>query len=68
MISERELIDRTNNAFMELSRYGSYVWSLEFVELLEKLADINDDLCHGRSSKEDFDEAKELLDRIKRDL
>ncbi len=67
MIDERELIDRTRDACEQLTRYGGYVWSLDFVELLELLSEINDDLCHCRAPNASFDRAKKLLDKIASD-
>ena len=68
MVNESELIRRTEDACEQLTRYDGYVLSIEFVELLEKLSDINADCWHCRLSKKSFDEAKELLDRIANDL
>jgi putative transcriptional regulator len=62
-----DLAFRSRNALDQLLRYGGEPWSTELVEVLEKLADINDDLQHGRASKlvlSQITGAKALLDRL----
>jgi len=57
----------TRNAIEQLLRYGGGPWSSELIDVLEKLADINDDLQHARASdlvRAKIAEAKALLDRL----
>jgi hypothetical protein len=61
-----ELEFNARMAFEQLLNYGS-PWSNEIVDVLVNLADINDDLQHGRSEecvRKKVEKGKALLDHI----
>lgn len=62
-----DLAFRTRNACDQLMRYGGGVANIELAEVLDKLADINDDIQHGRDQGliyEQVSKAKALLDAV----
>lgn len=62
-----DLTQRTVDSFNQLTRYGSVPYCEELVIALEILADINDDLWHGRNPSltlENTDRVRWVLDRI----
>ncbi len=63
----QDLAFHTRCACEQLTRYGGAVWSVELLDLLENLTDLNDDLQHGRAPElvhARIAEAKLLLDRV----
>ncbi len=63
----QDLAFHTRCACDQLTRYGGAVWSLELLDVLEKLTDLNDDLQHGMAPelvRARIAEAKALLDRL----
>jgi hypothetical protein len=57
----------TQNACNQLTRYSGSVYSIEVLDVLEKLTDLNDDLHNGISPdiiRRQIDEAKDLLDKL----
>lgn len=61
------LRQRTQDACDQLTRYGGAVYSVELVEVLEQITDINDDLQHARGPeliRAGIEKAKALLDRV----
>jgi len=47
-IPNAEVDSRMDNALEALRRYGGRPHDDEFIEILEELAELNDDLCHMR--------------------
>jgi len=70
MEEESEITDlafRTRVVCSQLTRYGNSVFCIELVELLDVVAEINDDLNHARTSAlllERINEAKAVLDKL----
>jgi hypothetical protein len=63
----QDLAFHTRCACDQLTRYGGAVWSVELLDVLEKLTDLNDELQHGRAQelvRARIAEAKALLDRV----
>ncbi len=63
----QDLAFHTQAACDQLTRYGGGVASVELLDVLDKLTDINDDMQHGRSKdlvREQIANAKALLDRL----
>lgn len=62
-----ELIFRTHNACDQLARYSESAASRQLVEVLEELAELNDDLWHSRHPsiiRERIASIKAALDRV----
>lgn len=62
-----DLIQRTQDACAQLTRYGAEVATSELADVLEALADLNDDLHHGRDDDlihEGINQVKALLDAV----
>lgn len=60
-----DLAFRTAVACNQLTRYGGGVANIELADVLDALADINDDLCNDRNPElicEQIDRSKALLD------
>ena len=67
MAEDSDLAFRTRNACDQLTRYSGAVDNEELADLLDKLTDLNDDMCHGRSAtiiRQQIAEMKALLDQI----
>jgi len=63
----QDLAFHTRCACDQLTRYGGGVASVELLDVLEKLTDINDDMQHGRAKdlvRQQIAEAKALLERL----
>lgn len=64
---EQDLAFHTRCACDQLTRYGGGVWSVEVLDVLEKLTHLNDDLQHSRARdivRARIAEVKVLLDRV----
>ena len=70
MEEESEITDlafRTRFVCSQLTRYGNSVFCIELAELLDVVAEINDDLNHARTGDlllERINEAKAVLDKL----
>ena len=67
MNADDQLAFRAKNALDQLLRYGGAPYSSAIVDVMDKLTDINDDLCNGRDPeliRREIAEAKVLLDKI----
>lgn len=70
MEEESEITDlafRTRVVCSQLTRYGNSVFCIELVELLDVVAEINDDLCNARSATcvlKAVNKAKAVLDKL----
>lgn len=63
------LESRTTEVCEQLTRYSGHVFNPELLDVLEMLAEINDDLYHARSSdliQFQIRSAKTLLDKLGR--
>lgn len=62
-----DLAFRTRNACDQLMRYGGGVATAQLADVLDVLADINDDIQHGRNPtliRGQVERAKALLDAV----
>lgn len=67
MATHIELAYRTQDAFGQLTRYGSAPASEDIVLVFERLTDLNDDLANDRDQScviEQVNHIREILDRI----
>lgn len=55
---------RAECAFSQLLRYGDTLFTVELADLLDEMANINDDMNHGRNPISAIQRARRILDSI----
>jgi hypothetical protein len=57
---------RAKCAFDQLLRYGDTLFTEELADLLDEIAEINDDMNHARDPREAIQRSRTILDTIEK--